>query len=361
MSVSKFVEYESINLNRADGIISRSLKDEKWITRVEIILTNRCNLNCVYCQKRIEKGDSEDRIPLDILLENIAQWKKRGCKFFHITGGEATVIPYLDEVVKAASGPDTSVVLSSNATNKWETYRNLFNNGLTGIHVSLDTLDGEAFDEMVRLKGSFKRVIKNLKNINLYNDEHKSKDDSTRGAKVKLTINSCLTPDTIFDVPNIVQYLLEFKPFDIKLIPIAQLKNEWPQYEDRYKKDIYPKLQELLKPYKPYELIMLRKRIETLVKESFRGFEYSCGVPCYLSAEERTVSPEGDYYGCYINYREGGEVIGNIIQDDIIVQEKKLKEYAMKADKSLICSKYCAEITTICNQYIHENLSKYNK
>ena len=313
----EFVKFESINIERANDIARRYQTKDYKVTRAEIILTNRCNLNCTYCKFHQDRNEKEKVISDKILLNAIKEWLDSGCDFVHITGGEATLSDSLYEVVKLCSSYKIQTTLSTNGTSDLEVYRRLVELGVNSFHVSLDTLDPELFDLQVGVKGAFAKVIKTIQLITSMRD--------IEGYPTKVVINTCINVKNFKDLNRILDYLLDLKPNDIKLIPIAQLKDKWVEYEkfyedgykDSLKSIVEKKLQEFVELYNfqlDTDFIMLRERLETLVKKSFRGYNTRTNIPpCYLAADERTIDPAGNYYGCYINYREGGKAIGNIM------------------------------------------------
>lgn len=345
-----FVKFESINKERACDIARRFPLNETAVTRAEIILTNRCQLKCVYCKQQLEQACYEKNIDHDVLMNTIEQWLKNGCRFLHFTGGECTLNPHLADYVELAAGYGAEVTLSTNAVSDLAIYENLIRKGANCFHISLDTFDPNKFDSQVGVKGSFERVIKVINLITKMRDEEHY--------NTRLILNVCITPATFDTIVDIVKFMLSLKPNDIKLIPMSQLKSRWGEYEEKYEKEMKSKLLDMIPD--TYEYNMLKSRIQYLVKPIFRGYNNKRVVPpCYLSQDERTIDPEGNYYGCYINYREGAEPIGNINEDSYEEQSKKLRQHMLCFTNSEICQKYCSDITVMCNKFIdqkvHEN------
>lgn len=342
-----FINFESINLKRADDIIERFGKKNCKVTRAEIILTNTCQLNCKYCQKHYAPNKMEKKINKEILLNTIIECLNHGCKFVHFTGGEATLCPELLDYVKICNKKGAEVTLSTNANSELELYKKLIEAGVNCFHISLDTNIPDVFDEQVGVKSAFDKVLGTIHLITKMRDE--------QHYKTRLIINTCITDDSIHNLVDIIKFIISLKPDDIKMIPISQLKDQWTKYENEYEKFIKPKLIAMM-PEKG-DFTMFKKRITNLVKPSFRGYNDKENIfPCYLSADERTIDPEGNYYGCYINYREGAAPVGNIEMDSFAIQSEKLRKNMLEFVKSDICQKYCADITVTCNKYIDKKI-----
>ncbi|QOW60942.1 radical SAM protein [Treponema pedis] len=344
-----FIKFESINIDRAKDIATRYMAKQYGVSRVEVILTNRCQLNCVYCKKHLAVDYPEYCIPHSIMMKTLKQWFDHGCKFIHFTGGEVSLCSHIYEYVELAHKNGVEVTMSTNGVNTPTTYESLVKKGVNCFHISLDTYDKDIFDKQVGAKGAFEKVINTIHLITELRDkEH---------YKTKLVLNVCITPETFINLVDILHFMLSLKPDDIKLIPIAQLKNEWTNYERLYDDKIKPKLLQMLIDKNGFD--MLKARINSLVKKSFRGYNNKKVVPpCYLSQDERTIDPEGNYYGCYINYREGASPIGNIRNDSFIIQSKKLRKNIHEFTQSEICQKYCADLTVLCNNYIDKQLDE---
>ena len=348
----EFIKFESINLERADDIAGRYLTREYGVTRAEMVLTNRCQLCCSYCQKRLDENAAEDRVSHEDIFRALNGWLDKGCRFLHFTGGEVTLCEHLSEYVEIASRKGAEVTMSTNGVNNLSVYEDLVKKGANRFHISLDTYVTEVFDKQVGVPGSFAKVIETIQLITRMRDEEHY--------RTGLVLNVCITPATFHDIVGIVSFMLSLKPNDVKLIPISQLKDKWGEYEEVYEKEYKPTLLSMVPAGEGF--VMLRSRINSLVKKSFRGYNDKRTVPpCYLSQDERTIDPEGNYYGCYINYREGAAPIGNIKDDDFEVQSEKLRRNMMNFTNSTICQRYCADLTVLCNRYIDEKVREQDE
>lgn len=261
---NKIISFESISGERVQETVNRIRTDNRdHIYRAEIVLTEKCNLSCSYCQKRLSIEEHEERISKQLLMKNIKMWAKAGCEYIHYTGGEPTLIEYLPELVKLTSDLGIRPIITSNATSDVNIYQRLVENGLYGIHISLDTNEAEKFDGIVGVKGSFLKVIDTIREVTRLRDEE--------NYDVHVTLNSTVTPNTINKLVSMLQFYLSLKPDDIKLMPIAQLREKWSDYSDMYYKNLYPELKNLI-PEHPDKFVMLRNRIAYLVENKVRGY-----------------------------------------------------------------------------------------
>ncbi|MCL2282749.1 MAG: radical SAM protein [Fibromonadales bacterium] len=84
---------------------------------VDIEITNKCNLNCIYCFGP-ECSESDNDMPLDFWRNVLNFLKKSDCEGIVISGGEPTLYSNLMEVLKYAKSIGLSVLLSTNGLNK---------------------------------------------------------------------------------------------------------------------------------------------------------------------------------------------------------------------------------------------------
>ena len=76
---------------------ARNASDTSPLWRAELIITDRCNFNCVYCRDVNE--DSKGDIRLIDACSTIKNWAKGGLKHIRFSGGEPTLHPQLTNMV----------------------------------------------------------------------------------------------------------------------------------------------------------------------------------------------------------------------------------------------------------------------
>lgn len=337
------VHYETINPERARALAERYLTVPdhalRPISRAEVVISNRCNLHCRYCQRRLDQDAPEEQLAVEIWEKHFEEWAARGCRFIHFTGGEPTLHLGLGRLVRRAAGHGMTVSVTTNGTAPPELYREMVRDGLRSVHLSLDHMDEDTFDATVGVPGSFGRVLEAMRAFTEERDE--------RFPDLKITMNTCALPDSLADLPGLLRFLLSLRPDDVKLMPIAQYHDRWPELMRRYEK-LLPALMEMLPP-KGFN--MLRARLPMLLSPAIRGLEGRAASRCYLIREERCVDPAGNYCRCYIHLREGGRPVGNLVADSAAVQAEKLAAIAERPGDDPICRSFCADICATCNVY----------
>ncbi|MFW6067807.1 MAG: GTP 3',8-cyclase MoaA [Myxococcota bacterium] len=130
---------------------------------LRLSVTDRCDLACVYCMP--PGGEDDHAVRRDLLtFEEAARlvgvFAAMGAERVRFTGGEPLVrkdVVRLVELVRRRTGLE-QLVMTTNATRLGELARPLAEAGLSGVNVSLDTLDAVRFREVTR-GGDLKRVL----------------------------------------------------------------------------------------------------------------------------------------------------------------------------------------------------------
>jgi GTP 3',8-cyclase len=153
---------------------------------LRISLTERCNLRCVYCMPEEGVPLSPQRelltTPEIVMLSSL--FVSQGVTKIRLTGGEPTVrrdiLPLMKQIGALRSHGLRELCLTTNGIALHRKLDSMAEVGLTGVNLSLDTLDPWQFQIMTRRKG-FDAVMKSIERI-LELNKH--------GAGIKLKINS---------------------------------------------------------------------------------------------------------------------------------------------------------------------------
>lgn len=112
---------------------------ENKIVNAGIRLTRQCNMKCIYCN--INSAIRKD-LTLDEWKKAVDIIKNLGAKEIVILGGEPTLYPYIVELVEYIS-KDAKLTcnLTTNAFGNFDLVKQLLDNGLNSLGVSVDNLD----------------------------------------------------------------------------------------------------------------------------------------------------------------------------------------------------------------------------
>jgi len=132
---------------------------------LRISLTERCNFRCTYCMpaEGVSLTPGDQILTLDEVVKLGGFFAAAGARKIRLTGGEPLVRPGVVDVVArlAALQGIESVGITTNGMLLGRHLEALGRAGLTGVNISLDTLDGAKFESITRRKG-FDKVRGNL-------------------------------------------------------------------------------------------------------------------------------------------------------------------------------------------------------
>ncbi|KAL7927770.1 hypothetical protein ACQKWADRAFT_277769 [Trichoderma austrokoningii] len=137
---------------------------------LRISLTERCNLRCVYCMPEEGVPLSPNRelltTPEIIMLSSI--FVSQGVNKIRLTGGEPTVrrdiLPLMHQLGALRPYGLKQLCITTNGISLHRKLDSMIDSGLTGVNLSLDTLDPWQFQIMTRRKG-FDAVQKSIDRI----------------------------------------------------------------------------------------------------------------------------------------------------------------------------------------------------
>lgn len=132
------------------------------VREADINITNACNLNCIHCAFS-SGAKSKESLSLDVFKKLVDGLIPLGLEDMHLTGGEPTIHPHLEEMITYAVGKNVNVRLISNGYVLSEEKLIRFKNaGLKSIMISLDGL--EKTHNMIRGKAdAFERTVNTIK------------------------------------------------------------------------------------------------------------------------------------------------------------------------------------------------------
>ncbi|AMD16728.1 molybdenum cofactor biosynthesis protein MoeA [Methanobrevibacter sp. YE315] len=121
-------------------------KYERPILSLRITLTNRCNVNCLYCHHD-GMVKSKDEMTADEVYTICKVAKKIGVRKIRLSGGEPLLKKDIVETVRKISSLDfKDISMTTNGTLLEKYAQDLKDAGLDRVNVSLDTLNRETFE-----------------------------------------------------------------------------------------------------------------------------------------------------------------------------------------------------------------------
>ena len=152
---------------------------------LRISVTERCNLRCVYCmpEEGVELSPSAKLLTSPEIIYLSSVFVSQGVSKIRLTGGEPTIrkdiVELMDSIGSLRRHGLQELCLTTNGIALHRKLDRMAQAGLTGVNLSLDTLDPFQFQIMTRRKG-FDAVMKSINQI---------LDMNRLGAGIKLKIN----------------------------------------------------------------------------------------------------------------------------------------------------------------------------
>ncbi len=205
-------------------------KYERPILSLRITLTNRCNVNCLYCHHD-GMVKSKDEMTADELHTICKIAKKIGVRKIRLSGGEPLLKKDIVEIVeRIASLGFKDISMTTNGILLEKYAQALKDAGLDRVNVSLDTLDRETFEFITKkdyLEDAKKGILKAVE-VGLY------------PVKINMVIMKDINQDEIDD-------MFEFcKENDIVLQLIELIESENCD-DDKFSADYHYKLDDIEK------------------------------------------------------------------------------------------------------------------
>ena len=163
---------------------------ERPIISLRISITNRCNVNCIYCHHDGMLDSSSEMTP-DEIFEICRIAKKLGVEKIRLSGGEPLVRPDIVEIVEKVNSLDfKDISITTNGIFLDKYAQDLVDAGLDRVNVSLDTLDEETYQMIVG-----KNVLQRVKNGIV-----KSCEVGMYPVKINMVVMNNINNDEIMDM-----------------------------------------------------------------------------------------------------------------------------------------------------------------
>jgi len=138
----------------------------RQIKKLRISITDRCNFRCIYCmpEEGIPWISRKEILTFEEIGRVVKIFNQLGVKRLRLTGGEPLLRKDVEELVGRLSGIKglNTISITTNGYFLAEKVEVLKKAGLSGINVSLDTLDRTRFVSIAKRDG-FDKVIEGIK------------------------------------------------------------------------------------------------------------------------------------------------------------------------------------------------------
>lgn len=308
------------------------------LERLTVHLTEQCNFRCEYCNMHFSGKTMEKELAMKIVDE----YASMGGNIIHFTGGEPTVVPYIEEIFAYAKRKGLQVSSNTNA------YKRIDCTNVDKLKSSFDTPYMEMFNHTMGVE-AFEKVVENMKH---YSREMEGK---------MLSITAVLNRKTYRHMLELARFVQE--NFNVYNLYYSNYKGSNPDFaftdeeiDDMFDHHIPAVLDYFRETGNTYSY----KQLSLYCKEDFRNvacrFEDNKHIPCYIQLSEMTIDVNGDCYDCSHLYRDGVRPL-----ERINVKENSLQECF---DKRKGCFRHPVNMTYLsekCLNGCNKNLIGFNK
>jgi MoaA/NifB/PqqE/SkfB family radical SAM enzyme len=290
---------------------ARTTSTTSPLMRVELLITDRCNLKCPYCRGVRKDWGGEMSLPL--AQEWLSLLGEHQLKNVRFSGGEPLLYPALCELVRGCVRLGVErIAISTNGTAPLDSYKRLVDLGVNDFSISLDA-GCCAMGEVMSggCKGAWEKAVETIREISNL---------------TYVTVGVVLTEVNVEQVVETVRFVESLGPSDIRVIPSAQ----------------YNKGMELLKDLSMGYPIFKYRLGKT---KAIRGLEEGDSDRCSIVLDDLAIYGQW-HFPCVIYFREGGEPIGKIGENFRRERKKWLEGRNSWEDE--ICRRNCLDV---CKEY----------
>ena len=298
--------------------------------RMSLLITRKCNLNCLFCDIPKQKYTKEE-MPKEEALKIIEAAVKLGIKYIDISGGEPLLHPYLFEIIDYAKSKNLEVSIVTNGILVKPNLEKIIRSKIDTISVSID--------------GTFRIHNKLRNNPNAFGLAMEGLNALiSSGLDANLSVNFVVTKENVSDLEEIYNYFYK-RNIPVGFWPVNNQPHLYLQKESEKKifLDFVNKLRSE------------RKISEELYRYYIEGLRYFSGrkmnVRCLGLVESFGVDVEGDILPCCVWDNKKYFTLGNAIKDDLETLWHSKEFYETR--KRIFCHG--------CNNCYNVCLSDFNK
>ena len=297
-----------------DGVVLD--KYERPILSLRITLTNRCNVNCLYCHHD-GMVKSKDEMTADELYTICKIAKKIGVRKIRLSGGEPLLKNDIVEIVeKIASLDFKDISMTTNGILLEKYAQKLKDAGLDRVNVSLDTLKRETFEFITKkdyLEDAKRGILKAVE-VGLY------------PVKINMVIMKDINQDEIDD-------MFEFCKENNIVLQLIELIESENCDDDKFSVDYHYKLDDIEKELADIaDDVREREFMQGRKKYYINGGEIEVVKPVdnakfCANCSRLRITPDGKIKPCLLRNDNLVELISHVRNGE---SEEKLEEIFIK-------------------------------
>lgn len=265
------------------------LKNDKLPTleRLTVHLTERCNFRCEYCNMHFKNAQMDKELAFKITKE----YAEMGGKIIHFTGGEPSVVEYIEELFAYAKHLGLQVSSNTNA------YKRMNTKNIDKLKTSFDTPFEDGFNKTMGVRDCFEKVVGNMK---YYSETMQDK---------MLSITAVLNRKTYKHMLELAKFVQEnFKVYNLYYSNYKGCNEDFAFTNEEIKDMFENHIPKVLDYFKSngneysYKQLLLYKPSD--FENTDCRFPQNKTTPCYIQLSEMTIDIEGDCHNCSHLFRD---------------------------------------------------------
>lgn len=358
--------FQDLQEARAERVASGALRRGRLgdtapsLDRATVFVTHRCNFRCRYCNgphlnqttpAAVRRDLLSRELGLPLFTRCLEQWRQRGLKHIHFTGGEPTLNPHLAEFIALTTAAGMLSSVTTNGSAPPDLYRTLARAGLSEVRLSLDSADSDRYDALVGVQGAHVRALQAIEALTAERDRH---------GRPFVILNACVDHWDADDVHQTVSWMLRLRPDDMKLLVIAENARELEEHASRRAVD---DLLALTRALRPEGCDVLEKKIRSLFRHDVFGLRTPDAQHlvrhCFLPLTERTMDAAA-VYPCSIYLRYHGDPLAEA-DAPFAAQQEAINHFVEQHDcrQDTICSRNCTTCSREFNVCANRRLEAF--
>ena len=309
------IEKLFLHSEKVEDILEEGVYTKSYPISVELTLTNKCNLQCVYCSDqdlRMRQGE-DNYLSIDVLDALFGDLEKGGTKGVVLEGGgEPTLHPEFEQIVCSAKKHHLGIGLITNGTVR---LKEDILDKFEWIRVSLDASNAEEYLQLKKVD-CFERVIANV--------AHYAQHCQTVG------VGYVVTNSNMANIETLIMRLRELGVAYVQLRPVVDMPDLLPREGD-------------LKYLEFYRGPRFNVIVDGMSENMEGGND---NLPCYASSITSVISGDGSVYLCgRLNIYDWIPAIGNIREQsfhEIWFGEERKRQLKMIGDAAF-CTRNCPQ------------------
>jgi len=249
-----------LHTNLKNELLNKSYKPNFCL----LIISRGCHYKCKMCNYWKEDKKTTPTLTYDEITTIVDDLKRITDEdiVVHLIGGESMLFPRFVDVVKYIRSKGFRCSVSTNASLLTKSMaKKLIDADMTGIFVSLDSLDEKKHDYLRGTKGAYKKVMNAIDNLYEYKEKVKS--------KLCIGVTVTIMQHNLHDVIPIVDWANDNpKINDVFFNAVMQPFENQDQSKDWYKKEQYEMIW-------PQDLNEVQEVIEQLRERKKKGWKIS--------------------------------------------------------------------------------------